>query len=222
MSGNLHQERVLDWKPRFDERSLLYKVSKATPELKNRSRIWKRTVWLDQGQEGACVGFSGAQLMSTTPKRWQPPYTADDARALYHEAQKKDQWPGENYEGSSVLGGQQALKDEGRIKKYEWCTTIEEVLHAVSFIGPLQIGINWYQGMFNPDINGQLNVTGKLAGGHAIVVGGNDTERQRVLLYNSWGKSWGLNGSAWVTYDDLDRLLGEDGEFAVPTKVKPA
>lgn len=213
-------DRVLDWKPRFDERSLNYRIRSLSPgELRVRSRIWKRDTWLDQGSEGACVGFSGAHVMATTPRRWHPQYTAENARTLYHEAQQRDQWAGENYEGSSVLGGMQALKDRGEVQRYRWATTIEEVLHAVSFLGPVQIGINWYSGMFDPDAQGQLHVSGKLAGGHAICIGGIDAAG-KVLLYNSWGKDWGVNGNAWLSFDDLDRLLHEDGEFAIPLKTR--
>jgi hypothetical protein len=214
-------ERVLDWKPRFDTRSLGHKVSLAYAlERPLRARIWKRTVWLDQGSEGACVGFSCAHEMALTPRRWSPEYTEQMARVLYREAQKRDQWAGESYEGSSVLGGMQALKDRGEIKSYRWCTTVEEVLWAVSYIGPVVIGVNWYAGMFAPDANGHLHTKGRLAGGHAIVIGGIDPKNERVLLYNSWGKGWGKDGAAWLSFAELDRLLHEDGEFAVPLKTR--
>lgn len=213
-------DRVLDWKPRFDPKSLNFKVSKLTDSTATRNRIWKRDTWLDQGQEGACVGFSGAHVMSTTPRAHNPRYGQQDAEDLYHAAQQNDQWPGENYEGSSVLGGMQALKVEGRIDSYHWCTTLTEALHAVSYLGPLQIGVNWYNDMFEPDAKGFLRVSGKLAGGHAICVGGISVDKQAVLLYNSWGKSWGNNGNAWLAFEDLDTLLHQDAEFALPKKVK--
>lgn len=213
-------ERVLDWKPRFDPRSLDYKVSKKLGLGAPKTRTWKRDTWLDQGQEGACVGFSGAHVMSTTPKAHNPRYTHQDAEDLYHAAQQNDQWPGENYEGSSVLGGMQALKAQGRITSYLWCTTLEEAQHAVSYVGPLQIGVTWYNDMFTPDKQGFLHVGGGVAGGHAICVGGISTTKQAFLLYNSWGQSWGQNGNAWLAFEDMDTLLKDQGEFALPRKVK--
>jgi len=212
--------RVLDWKPRYDPRSLSYTIAKTEPNLHVRNCIWRRDTWLDQGQEGACVGFSGAHVMSTTPKAIQPRYTQAGAEDLYHAAQRNDQWPGEDYEGSSVLGAMQALKAEKQISKYRWCTTLEEVQHAVSYLGPVQIGINWYQDMFTPDDKGFLHRSGKLAGGHAICVGGIDFRREAVLLYNSWGKDWGVDGNAWLSFSDLEQLIKEDGEFAIPSKTK--
>ena len=65
----------------------------------NRSRVRKI---LDQGPEGACTGFAvcaAAEMLfgsnvSTAPdlsERW-----------AYHHARRRDPWPGENYEGSTL------------------------------------------------------------------------------------------------------------------------
>jgi C1A family cysteine protease len=29
---------------------------------------------------------------------------------------------------------------------------------------------------------------------------------------NSWGRSWGMKGRFWIPFEDLDRLIREDGE----------
>jgi hypothetical protein len=60
-------------------------------------------VILDQGQEGACTGYGLAgvinyQLAKRGIKRQVSP------RMLYEMARKYDEWPGENYEGSSARG----------------------------------------------------------------------------------------------------------------------
>ena len=81
--------------------------------------------------------------------------------------------------------------------------------------------------MSNPDLSisardhltyGFLNVTGPIVGGHAILVRAVSIKRQAVLLHNSWGPGWGANGTAWLRFADLDRLLAEDGECCVPTR----
>jgi len=39
----------------------------------------------------------------------------------------------------------------------------------------------------------------QLLGGHAVVAVGHDSRRQRILIRNSWGTSWGDDGHAWLT-----------------------
>ena len=115
-----------------------------------------------------------------------------------------------------------ALTDFGYVRRYHWAMSIEEVLHAVSYIGPVSIGVNWYDGMFAPDFEGLLRPTGKLAGGHATLLGAIMPDAGRLTIYNSWGKDWGRSGAADILIDDLKILLHEDGEFAVATKVPAA
>ena len=54
--------------------------------------------WWDfynQGTEGACVGFGISRLTSQLNRKLY------DGFWLYHEAQKIDEWPGEDYDGTS-------------------------------------------------------------------------------------------------------------------------
>lgn len=212
----------LDWKPRFDSRSLGFLISDhfhLGVEAGNRN--WRRGAWLDQGQEGACTGFGAAHVLAATPKA-RPDMNDAMARSLYKEAQRNDEWPGENYEGSSVLGAMQALKARNWITEYYWAKSLDEIKHGVSLFGPMEIGVNWYSGMWKPDDNGVLHVSGTIVGGHALCVGGIDFKKGLFRLDNSWGKNWGINGSAWISFEDMDRLRSEDGEFALPRKRKYA
>lgn len=209
--------RTLDWKLRHDPKSLEYKIDRLGP-LKERTYTWKRTIWLDQGQEGACTGFGLSHVLGTTPKRRQGVDQAF-AERMYQEAKRCDEWPGEDYEGSSVLGAMTAAKKDGYISGYSWATTMEELIHAVGYLGPVECGINWYTGMFDPDSAGLLHVTGKVEGGHAICIGGVDVSTATFCFYNSWGKSWGVGGNAKISFADMERLMSEQGEFALPKKV---
>lgn len=209
---------VLDWKARFNTESLDYKIDRLTAApMKGRNCTWKRTLWLDQGNEGACTGFGLSHVLGTTPRRVggiDNPY----AQQRYYRARQEDQWPGENYDGSSVLGAMEAAKDDGIITSYHWATTLEEIVYGVSYHGPMEIGINWYEGMWTPDANGLLQITGKIAGGHALCIGGVNMKAETFLLYNSWGPTWGNNGGALISFDNMNRLLKEEGEFALPKK----
>lgn len=64
--------------------------------------------------------------------------------------------------------------------------------------------------------DGKVRVGGYLLGGHAIVAHGVSVTRRTVRLHNSWGPYWGINGEADISWDDLDRLLHEQGEACIP------
>ena len=63
---------------------------------------------LDQGQEGACTGFGLAAVINYLLwVRSGYKMTAADKvseRMIYHLARFYDEWPGEDYEGSSCRG----------------------------------------------------------------------------------------------------------------------
>jgi len=65
---------------------------------------------LDQGQEGACTGFGLAAAINyllwrgARLERQEPPPVKVSERMLYHLARFYDEWPGEDYEGSSCRG----------------------------------------------------------------------------------------------------------------------
>lgn len=201
----------------FDEKSRQYPVRKLLATKKPRSYTWKCPVWLDQGQTPACTGFSTAQKLVT---RYPLIKSADNSLGLklYGEAQKYDEYPGENYEGSSVLGAMKAAVALGLVKSYHWGFSLDDALLAIGYAGGGVAGINWYEDMFHPDTNGIIKPTGGLAGGHAILVNGVDLKRGLVRLHNSWGKDWAINGEAFMSIADFGKLLAEDGEFAVPLR----
>ncbi len=97
------------------------------------------------------------------------------ALAIYKRAQQLDIWPGENYSGTSVLGGAKAVKElknnvgESYISEYRWAFGIEDLIRALAYQGPVVLGLNWYAGMFNSDTAGWLRVTGALVGGHCLL-----------------------------------------------------
>jgi hypothetical protein len=142
------------------------------------------------------------------------------AARLYKQNQMFDEWPGENYEGSSVLGCMQALKHFGFIGRYEWALDSRAVAVALNH-RPVILGIDWYTAMFTPDTEGVIELAGVVEGGHAIAVGAQKNYGEWFRLDNTWGEDWGLKGSAWFHKDDVDTLLStaHQGEAAVPHKV---
>ena len=214
--------RVLDRVARFDTRSLNYKIEDHFDlgrPLKT-TRHARNGVLLNQGNVPGCVGWSAAQLMAHSPKRWLPMTDADGLR-FYDLAKQNDQYAGENYDGSSVLGGQNALKLEGDTSAFYWATSIEQLQHGV-MLGTMQAGTNWYDGMFSIDDKGYVRPTGKVAGGHAYCLDGIEPAKERFTLYNQWG-AWGVDGKgyAYLDFADAERLMHESGDFALPVKNKP-
>ncbi|MEY4904472.1 MAG: hypothetical protein RLZZ292_2287 [Bacteroidota bacterium] len=47
-------------------------------------------------------------------------------------------------------------------------------------------------------------------GGHAVCVIGYDDVRQAFLVRNSWGKTWGINGSFWMPYSFITSYECDD------------
>lgn len=224
---------TLDWHGRYDERSLLYTANRRLNTTKSvRNRRWSREQGsVDQGsyqcrvcrQFGACTGYSGLFTALTTPRvmtRSSALSVHQAAHRIYHGAQFHDQWYGqfESYEGSSVLGTCQYLKKNGNLKEYVWSRTLQEVLICLSNYGPVIAGTDWEWDMFEPNAGGLIGVSGGLAGGHAYELIGINVDLQLVEIANSWGTGWGKNGSAWMTFADLDKLIRRRGEFALIRK----
>lgn len=215
----------LDRIPHFDERSRNYGVRSlfGTAAPVRRRRVWRvREVPLDQGQEGACVGFAWAGELAATPVQDQ--VSDAYARDLYVKARAEDRdmgnfWP----EGASVLAGVKALVAEGKVSKYYWAFGADQVIDTLVRKGPVVLGINWYDGMYSPRLD-LCEVSGAVVGGHAIMCNGYIPNHRDygevVVLTNSWGPLWGTNGSAFLRVTDLDRLLREDGEACVPTDTR--
>lgn len=185
--------------------------------LPPRSYTWSCPVNLDQGAEGACTGFAVAHEAAARPVR-VPGITNERARGLYWRARILDEWPGEGYEGSSVLAAIKAGQELGWYGEYRWAFGFDDLVLALSYKGPAVLGINWYEGMFNPGADGVIKPTGRISGGHAILANGISVKRRLIRLHNSWGPSWGLGGGCLISWDDLSLLLAQDGEACIPVK----
>ena len=75
---------------------------------------------LDQGSEGACTGFGLAAVINVLNYQKRKVTTKVSPRMLYEMAKKHDQWPGEDYEGSSCRGAIQGWKNMGVCSEQEW------------------------------------------------------------------------------------------------------
>lgn len=210
--------------PSFDERSRNFPIRALLESAKKpRSYTWSCGQWLDQGSEGACVGYSITHELTGRPavvKGLTPQFAREK---VYWEAQKIDPWDGGSYpgaapfyEGTSVLAGMKVVHKMGYIESYRWAFSLMDLVLAVGYHGPAVLGIPWYEGMFNPYPCGHVHIGGEIAGGHAILCKGVSVKNRTFTLHNSWGKGWGFGGDAKISWDEMDRLLHENGEACIP------
>lgn len=177
---------------------------------------------LNQGQVGSCTGNAGIGALGTNPLHKalpnNNPYSLDQAGALklYSAATVID--GGSPYpptdDGSYGLSIAKALKNAGVISSYQHTFSLNSALIALSLY-PILVGINWYEGMFTPDPDGRVRITGSVAGGHEVMARQLDVENSRVWFDNSWGITWGVKGRFYLTFADLGTLLSQQGDVIV-------
>jgi hypothetical protein len=215
--------RTLDQVTRYDEQSLQpqYLVGERLTPVEPRPQFWVPGQTLDQQNEGACVPHGITQDAISSPVRVR----LDDPQALawqgYDWTRRNDEWPGEDYSGTSVNAGMKWYRDLGLIDAWWWCRSIEDLIQAIIQIGPAVIGIPWREGMYETRSDGLVEVHGRVVGGHCIHVNGYSPSYRRLgevfRWKNSWGNGYGINGQGWIKTDAFDYLAFRgQGEVAIP------
>lgn len=187
---------------------------------------------LDQGTEGACTGFGLATvanyLLSGRGKR----PLADEVSSwmLYTMAKRYDEWPGENYSGSSARGAVKGWHKHGVCSLRLWADNrgtvdLDAVMAADAITRPLgayfrvnhkdlvgmhaalaEVGILYatahvHKGWQNVRTGDtEIRYSDELIGGHAFAIVGYD--RQGFWIQNSWGPDWGSGGLVRLSYSD--------------------
>lgn len=86
------------------------------PEIDNRAGL----SILNQGKEGACTGFGLAAAINLLNSKKRNMDFKASQRMLYEMAKKHDEWPGEDYAGSSCRGAIRGWKNMGVCSDEEW------------------------------------------------------------------------------------------------------
>ncbi len=233
---------MLDRRRNFDEKSREFPIRAllpvaATGEPALRSYTWSCGVWLNQCPAdpdkrcgGGCAGMATAAEAAASPVV-VPGVTEDLAWRIYDLAQRYDEWaetPPE--EGTSVLAALKAARELGLIDEFRWAFGLRDLVTAIGLKGPAILGVDWFDGMMEPDADGWLHVEGAYGGGHAILarqvrfvflaprvpkVWANvDHEKSYVGLHQSWGNS----KLQKISFSELDFLLERRGEAAIPIR----
>lgn len=214
-------ERVLDWQPNHDPRSRGFAAVDEVPGPPPHDVAWRPGSVLDQGREGACVGYGclAEVLAAPVPGR----LAASNAVRWYHRAQRFDEWPGEGYEGTSVNAGMKVGREFGWWGGWRWAFGVDEMRSAIQ-LGPLVLGIPWHAGMYRTAADGVVRVSGQQVGGHCLLVVGWSVDYTGAgpgfWWRNSWGTGYGIGGSAFVPEDTMGELIEGVGECAVPVDRK--
>lgn len=207
----------------FDERSRQYPVRAMVGNKPPRNMEWQLDTLLNQGREGSCVGHGIAHELLAMPAPASPNLVTHEyaKKKIYWLAQKRDGWPGGSYprafpryEGTSVLAGLKAGRELGWYDGFRWAFGIDDLIAGIGYEGPAVLGLNWYEGMMQPDHDGVIRPTGKVAGRHCVAVTAQDVDDEMFSIPQSWGRSHGDNGWVRISFSDMERLLGEDGEAA--------
>lgn len=240
--GSESADPRLDRLVEFDERSRNYALVDEIGRKKPRSYTWRiqSDYLINQGREGACVGYAIANELQARPSEVDLGPLADAelfaTRRLYWEAQKIDPWDGgaypgasPQYAGTSVLAGVKVAQSLGYFGSYRWTFTLEDLVNGLGRHGPAVMGLAWFDSCYAPNKDGFIRPMGNLVGGHAILARAVKIEwkedsaeetfddvhldRSFITLRNSWGR-WGHKGSGdcFVTLRDMGTWLTRRAE----------
>lgn len=181
---------------------------------------------LDQGREGACTGFALATVAHYLLRTREVVPDEDEVspQMLYELARRYDEWPGEDYSGSSARGAMKAWHQHGVCSRDLWPTGAERwkdavrrplgayfrvnhrdlvAMHsAIAEARVLYATATVHSGWSAVGKDGAIPYTGgeRFLGGHAFAIVGYD--ENGFWFQNSWGEDWGAKGFGQISYDD--------------------
>ncbi|HEY0060641.1 MAG TPA: C1 family peptidase [Telluria sp.] len=189
---------------------------------------------LDQGQEGACTGFGLATVANYLLARrvCVPDRNCVSPRMFYELARRYDEWPGEDYSGSSARGAMKGWNKHGVCAETDWEYKVVAAkgdgFNHKRMTEAKRRPLGAYFRVNHRDLIamhaaiaevGVLYATASVHEGWQNVgpdgkikfsdkeIGGHAFaivayDAQGFWIQNSWGKDWGRKGLAQISYDD--------------------
>jgi len=189
---------------------------------------------LDQGTEGACTGFGLATVANylLLRRRVVPDKVPVSARMFYELARRYDEWPGEDYSGSSARGAMKGWHKHGVCSDAEWPYKerraaprgLTDRRSADARLRPLgayfrvnhkdliamhaaiaEVGVLYATAMVHDGWD-RVRADGTIPQA-AKITGGHAFaivayDARGLWIQNSWGTGWGRRGFARIGYDD--------------------
>lgn len=174
-----------------------------------QEREWAIGPILNQLRVPQCAAFAWEQFLQSEPI---PTLTGPPPADLYQAAQQIDGIAGA-HDGTTVRAVAKVLDQRGYLGNYVWGQSADELARFVLTRGTVVVGTSWLREMFYPDANHCLHVNGDHVGGHAYLIYGYSSARRAFRLANSFGTEWGDGGSAYLAFDDMQRLFMDFGEI---------
>jgi len=189
---------------------------------------------LDQGKEGACTGFGLATVANYLLSRRKvvPDSAPVSARMLYEMARRYDEWPGEDYSGSSARGAMKGWHKHGVCQEDDWPYDLgpkdAKGLTQARTADAMRRPLGAYLRVNHQDLvamHSALAEVGVLFASATVHQGWSNVSRKGVIPYpaplsgghafaivaydsegfwiqNSWSSDWGMGGFARISYDD--------------------
>jgi len=103
-----------------------------------------------------------------------------------------------------------------KITSYYRLLSLNQILNCLTDGYPIVGGISIYESFENEEVTktGIVKMptqNERMIGGHAILFVGFNSLTKMLLVRNSWGENWGLNGYFWLPYEYIEnRNLSDD------------
>lgn len=233
---NQNSERTLDARPdTLDFRDKMYEATLVEVPPRIELKVYKRLniPILDQGQEGACTGFGLATVANylLSQREIDPDAEPVSPRMYYEMAKRYDEWPGEDYSGSSARSAMKGWHKHGVCSETNWrykVSVTDRRLTAARMKDATNRPLGAYFRVNHRNLvamHAALAEVRILYATSTVHDGWNHVDRHGVIplrakilgghafaivgyddrgfwIQNSWDQIWGVDGFALVTYDD--------------------
>lgn len=171
---------------------------------------------LEQGDTNHCGGFSMANFGINEPTH--TPQNNEDGHNFYYICKEIDEQP-LNEDGTSMRSVAKALQQLGRVENYAFAYDLASIKWWLLNRGPLLVGTIWTTDMLIPNSNNIVTIGGGIEGGHAYLI--NEwREDDYIGIQNSWGERWGINGKAYISALNFEKILKVGGEAVTAVEIE--